>query len=193
MRYSESRAGRKRAAGADVLAGILWLLPFLNNSAQASVQPGENNLHMYGALVAEPCVIPPEDEAVQLDFGTITDKYLYLHTRTAGESFSIHLTECDLSLADTVTVTFEGPESAALPGLLAPDGGSAASGIAVGLETMDAKPVRLNKNSGKIVLQGKNNVIVLKGYVQSEPEAIRTQGIVRGPFTATATFRLNYE
>lgn len=189
MRYSESRAGRKRAAGAGVLAGILWLLSFLTGSAQAR----ENNLHMYGALVAEPCVIPPEDEAVLLDFGTITDKYLYLHTRTAGQGFSIHLTECDLSLSDTVTVTFEGAESAALPGLLAPDGGSAASGIAVGLETTDAKPVRLNKNSGKFVLQGKNNVIALKGYVQGEPEAIRTQGIVLGPFTATATFRLTYE
>ncbi|MBD8216994.1 type 1 fimbrial protein, partial [Erwinia persicina] len=40
------------------------------------------NMRLHGALVAEPCVIPPGDETVVLDFDTVIDKYLYLNTRT---------------------------------------------------------------------------------------------------------------
>ncbi|MGO3397582.1 MAG: fimbrial protein, partial [Serratia proteamaculans] len=35
------------------------------------------NMRLHGALVAEPCVIPPGDETVVLDFDTVIDKYLY--------------------------------------------------------------------------------------------------------------------
>lgn len=43
----------------------------------------ENNVHLYGALVAEPCVVPSGDEEIHLDFGSIIDKYL--NTRTPGQ------------------------------------------------------------------------------------------------------------
>jgi P pilus assembly protein, pilin FimA len=77
------------------------------------------NMRFHGTLVAEPCVIQPGDEDIQLDFGTIVDKYLYLNTRTHSQSFALHLTECDLSLGNTVAITFTGTENAKLPGLLA--------------------------------------------------------------------------
>ncbi|WP_261397443.1 fimbrial protein [Serratia fonticola] len=158
-----------------------------------SVQAAENNVHLYGALVAEPCVIPPGEENIVLDFGTVIDKYLYLNNRTLGQQFSIHLTECDLSLGKTVSVTFLGTENVALPGLLAIDGGSQAKGIAIGLETKQAKPVPINQASDKYLLQDGDNRISLKAYVQGEPDAIRNQSIERGPFSATATFSLEYE
>lgn len=151
------------------------------------------NVRLYGALVAEPCVIPPGEENIALDFGGIVDKYLYLNTRTPGQGFEIPLAECDLSLGNTVTVTFSGVESAGLPGLLALDTGSGATGIALGLETPDARPLKLNTASDKVPLQEGSNVIALKAYVQGEPGAIAGQSIGRGAFTATATFSLEYE
>ncbi|MBB6117913.1 type 1 fimbria pilin [Rahnella inusitata] len=154
---------------------------------------GETNVHLYGALVAEPCVIPPGEEEIQLDFRSITDKYLYLNTRTQGDSFSIHLAECDLSRIKTVKVTFLGMESSALPGLLAIDRGSQASGIAIGLETQQAKLVRINQASDSYQLQKGDNRLVMKAFVQGEPDAIRSKRIGRGPFSAVATFRLEYE
>jgi len=173
-----------------IMGGLVSLVAVLTVD---SVLARENNVHLYGALVAEPCVIPPGEEDITLDFGTVIDKYLYLNTRTLGQAFSLHLTECDVSLGKTVNVTFQGTENAVLPGLLALGGGSQATGIAIGLETPQAKPVRINQASDKYLLQSGDNRIVLKAYVQGEPDAIRNQSIERGPFSTVATFRLEYE
>jgi len=160
----------------------------LTTTAQAAT-----DVRLYGALVAEPCVVAPGSEDIQLAFGTIVDKYLYLNTRTLGQNLDIQLAECDVTLGRTVKVTFLGTESTQLPGLLALDGGSEAAGIAIGLETPNAKPLPVNKASDDIALQDGNSVIALKAYVQGEPEAITNRSITRGAFTATATFSLEYE
>ncbi len=151
------------------------------------------SINYTGSLVAEPCVIPPGDEEIRLDFGTVVDKYLYQNTRTLGQSFEIRLAECDISLGKTVKVTFSGTENSALPGLLAIDAGSGAKGIAIGLETTAAKPLPLNKPSDDYALQAGNNLITLKAYVQGEPQAIAERTIGYGPFSAVATFSLEYE
>lgn len=154
---------------------------------------GEDNVHFRGALVAEPCVIPPGEESLQLDFGTVIDKYLYLNQRTQGQPLEIHLAACDLSLANTLRVTFSGNENLQLPGLLALDAASQANGIAIGLETPEGKPLPLNKTGQKYPLAAGSNRIAFKAYVQGEPEAIAQQTIERGHFSAVATFRLEYE
>lgn len=153
----------------------------------------ENNVHLYGALVAEPCVVKPGDEDIPLDFGSVIDKLLYQNGRTAGQSFAIHLQGCDLSLGNRVAMTFRGTESTVLPGLLAIDGGSQARGIAIGLETTDGKALALNVTCGQYPLQAGSNVITLKAFVQGEPAALTSRSIERGAFSATATFMLAYE
>lgn len=173
--------------------GALLLVPMLMAAPLLALAAGDNNLYLHGALVAEPCVIPPGDEEITLDFGTIIDKYLYLNTRTLGQAFEIHLEECDLTLGKTVSVTFTGTENQALPGLLAIDGGSEATGIAIGFETPSAKPLPLNTQSGKSLLQDGGNIIALRAYVQGESLAIADQTIGRGAFSAVATFNLEYE
>ncbi|HGC5851223.1 TPA: fimbrial protein [Serratia marcescens] len=171
----------------------LLLVPILMAVPLSALAAGDNNLYLHGALVAEPCVVPPGDEEITLDFGTIIDKYLYLNTRTLGQAFEIHLEECDLTLGKAVNVTFTGTENQALPGLLAIDGGSEATGIAIGFETPSAKPLPLNTQSGKSLLQDGGNIIALRAYVQGEPLAIADQTIGRGAFSAVATFNLEYE
>lgn len=182
------RQGLPRAGAAALL--LAQALTVASLPTQAA---GDNNVRLHGALVAEPCVIPPGDEEIPLDFGTIIDKYLYMNTRTLGQAFEIHLEECDLTLGKTVSVTFTGTESIALPGMLALDGSSEAAGIAIGLETPSAKPMPLNQVSDKSLLQEGSNIIALKAYVQGEPDALRDQSIERGPFSAVATFHLEYE
>lgn len=182
------RQGLPRAgAAALLLAQTLIAVPLPTQAA------GDNNVRLHGALVAEPCVIPPGDEEIPLDFGIIIDKYLYLNTRTLGQTFEIHLEECDLTLGKTVSVTFTGTESIALPGMLALDGSSEAAGIVIGFETSSAKPLPLNQVSDKSLLQEGSNIIAFKTYVQGEPVALRDQSIERGPFSAVATFHLEYE
>ena len=180
---------KMRLAWQTPLTIAWWLLV----SGGVATAADKNNVHLYGALVAEPCVILPGKETITLDFGTVVDKYLYLNRRTLGQPFELHLAECDLSLGKTVTATFQGIENSALPGLLAVDGASQAKGIAIGLETRIGEALPLNKPSKKYELQAGSNVIGFKAYVQGEAKAIENKTIERGPFTAITTFKLNYE
>ncbi|MGK9009925.1 fimbrial protein [Serratia marcescens] len=152
-----------------------------------------DNMRLHGALVAEPCVIPPGDETVVLDFDTVIDKYLYLNSRTPGQTFELHLAQCDLSLGNTVRVTFSGTESAALPGLLALSGASQAGGIAIGMETQQGEPLPVNQQGKAQALVSGANTLTARAYVQGEPEALNHKTIARGPFSAMATFSLEYE
>lgn len=168
----------------------LFLLPLtllLSPAAQAE------NIRMHGALVAEPCVIVPGGESVTLDFGTLADKDLYTRQRTQGQSFDIRLTECDVNLGKTVKVTFSGIENPHLAGLLAIDGASQASGIAIGMETPGGQKLPLNKPGQGVRLVNGNNTLTVHAYVQGEPDAIANKSIERGPFSAIATFNLEYE
>ncbi|MEE4412063.1 MULTISPECIES: fimbrial protein [unclassified Serratia (in: enterobacteria)] len=164
----------------------------LLNTALAAATPDVSVLYR-GNLVAEPCTLLPEDENILLDFGTVIDKYLYLNGRTNGKAFQLHLIDCDISLGKTLKMTFNGPESAVLPGLLALDGGSQATGVAIGMETAEGQLLPLNKQTGAYPLTDGNNVISLQAYVRGEPEAIKNKAIGRGAFTAIATFVLDYE
>jgi type 1 fimbria pilin len=167
------------------LIGLLWVV----------IQPSlaADNMRFHGALVAEPCIIPPGDEKILLDFGTVIDKYLYLNTRTNSQPFEIRLTECDLSLGKTVKVTFSGKENLNLPGLLALEAGSQANGIGIGMETEDGTPLLLNKQGPGYKLVSGANTLTIRAYVKGEPKAIADQTIERGPFNAIATFSLEYE
>lgn len=152
-----------------------------------------DNLQFSGALVAEPCVIPPGKEVVELEFGSVVDKYLYLNQRTPGVAFEIILADCDLSVGNTVKVTLSGGESQSLPGLLTPAAGSLANGIAIGLETATGQTLPVNAPSDKFRLKAGDNALQLKAYVQGEPAALAEKKIGRGGFSAVATFGLEYE
>ncbi|WP_095185481.1 fimbrial protein [Pseudomonas sp. Irchel 3H9] len=151
-----------------------------------------DNLSFKGNLVEEACTLRPGDEAVTLELWDLTSKYLYLNTRSVGKRFRLHLEDCDTTIGDSVTITFGGTENTALPGLLALDGGSGASGIGVGMETLSDKPLPLNAVSDRQLLSDGSNVIELKAYVQGEPNAIRDQTIGHGAYTVTSTFTLDY-
>lgn len=159
----------------------------------SSLVMAADNVLFHGALVAEPCVIPPGEESIQLDFGTVIDKYLYLNQRTRGQQFILHLAECDLGLGNTVRVRFSGNENPNLTGLLALSGSSQASGIGIGMETREGKSLPINQTGQKYPLAMGDNMLIFQAYVQGEPEAIAKETIVRGPFSAVATFSLEYE
>ena len=166
---------------------VLALVLLLNPPAQA------DNVRLHGVLVAEPCVIAPGGESVALDFGTVIDKYLYTNQRTRGQTFEIRLTECDASLGKTVKVAFSGIENPNLTGLLAVAGGSQANGIAIGMETLAGQKLPLNKPGEGFRLVNGSNTLTMLAFVQGEAQAIANKSIERGPFSAIATFSLEYE
>lgn len=169
-------------------AGLAVLLVFgLRSEAYAA-----DNLSFKGNLVEEACTIRPGDEAIKMELWDVTSKHLYINTRSQGRRFELHLEDCDTTIGNTVTISFGGTESAALPGLFALDGGSGATGIGVGIETLSDKPLPINAVSDEQRLVDGNNVIELKAYVKGEPQAIRDQTIGPGAYKVTSTFTLDY-
>lgn len=173
-----------------VLLGVLVLVSNLWSGVAISAN---DNVHFFGVLISEACVILPGEEEVSLDFGPIQDDFLYKNTRTPSKQFYLSLKECDLSISKAVKVTFKGTENIALPGLLKVSDNDT-KGIAIGLETSKGVDVPLNQPiSDKYILQSGSTTIVLNAYVQGEPKAIENKTIKRGPFSAVVTFNLEYE
>lgn len=168
-----------------IRAVLLWLLV-----GPAAAQAADN-LHFTGALVQEACTIRPGDEELQIDLGKTPDKYLYLNQRTRGKPFSLHLENCDPALGSTLEITFSGNESAALPGLLTPDAGSQARGIAIGLEMPQGQALPFNQPASFAVQSGSNQLDFVS-YIAGEPDAIKNKTITRGVFTSSATFTIVY-
>ena len=151
-----------------------------------------DNLSFEGNLVEEACTIRPGDDAITLELWDVTSKHLYINTRTQGKGFKVHLENCDTTIGDTVSIMLGGTENGRLPGLFALDGGSSATGIGLGIETLNNQPLPVNTVSDKQVLNNGSNVIELKAYVQGEPDAISDQTIGHGRYTVTSTFTLDY-
>ena len=105
---------------------------------------------------------------------------------------AIQLAECDLSLGQSLTLTFVGSENGSLPGYLALGAGSQARGVAIGLESME-EALPLNQRGEKISLVSGNNQIRLQAYIRGEPLALQHRTIVRGDFSSVVTFNLEYE
>lgn len=163
---------------------LLWAS---TGSVQADV-----DVNVSGVVVLRACSIRPGDDKIPLHFGSLTSEYLYSMTRTPGRDFAIGLVECDTGIADTVTVTFTGNRNPELPGLLAIDTSSNASGIAIGIETAAGNPLPLDTVSDEQAIGDGSNVIALKAYLQGEPTAIANRTIEPGAFSATSTFTLGY-
>ena len=168
-----------------------WLALLLSVGLTPSGNAADN-LSFKGNLVEEACTIRPGDDAITLELWDVTSKHLYINTRTQGKGFKVHLENCDTTIGDTVTIMFGGAENMKLPGLFALDSGSGATGVGLGIETPNNKPLPVNSVSDKQVLSNGSNVIELKAYVQGEPDAIRDQTIGHGAYTVTSTFTLDY-
>ncbi len=133
------------------------------------------------------------DETVELPFGNIPDKNLYAYQRTPSKDFRIRLSECDTSIGRRVTVMFARDENPFISGALAISLGSQAEGIAVGLENADGTALAVNEVSPQITLNDGLTLLNFRAYVQGEPDALANKTIKRGPFSAIATFHLNYD
>ncbi|MBL5898804.1 type 1 fimbrial protein [Lelliottia amnigena] len=165
------------------------LMLVLANTAHAA----DDNVHFSGALVSEPCTLPEADQDIHLDFGTVIEQYLYQYQRTKSQSFTIHLTECDPTILNTVSVTFQGAADTELTNMLALDESSISKGVAIGLELADGTPLAINKSSPYTQLTTGNNSLTFNAFAQAKPSVVTRKSLTEGEFTATASFMLTYQ
>ncbi|EKK7713900.1 fimbrial protein [Cronobacter dublinensis] len=171
-----------------LLPGTLLML-----ALSGSVYAEEDNVHFSGALVAEPCTLPEADTDIQLDFGSVVEKYLYKYQRTKSQPFSIHLTECNPTILSSVSVTFQGTADIELINMLALDASSSAKGVAIGLELADGTPLEINKASPFTALTNGSNTLTFNAFVQAQPTILANKTLVAGDFTAISSFVLAYQ
>lgn len=181
------RMSHPAGVNALLLAGGLVCSTFIVAAAD------QDNVRFHGTLVAKPCRLDAGSEDFEVAFGSVIDKNLYSNGRTGGKALEIRLKECNLAVWNSVKVTFTGAESAALPGLLAVSGTSGVSGVAIGLETLSGKALKVNTAGERQQLTSGDTTIGMQAYVQGEPDAISGRKIVPGEFSVTATFALEYE
>lgn len=167
-------------------------------AAQLSLA-GESDVTFKGRLTQESCTVASgsDGEAVEVDFGSIPDTFLYQHQRTATKKFIIQLLDCDLTLGSTVNVSFSGTEDAEQAGLLAVTG--EATHIAVALTGRDGQsivfgvqPLPSDDQSGKYSLNSGVTTLEFGAYVQASNGALAAHNIGIGKFAAVANFTLDY-
>jgi len=146
-----------------------------------------------GTLVEEPCLLDPNDSAFELDMGTVIAKMLYSHTRMPGKPFSLHLLECDLSLGNTISITFLGTEDLEQPGLIALGAGSTAKGVALGIETPQNILIPVNKPSVAQPLQEGANTLSLQYFISASKSSLENKLIKPGTVNYVMPFALEYE
>jgi len=161
--------------------------PLLLLLAGVSVTHADTDVHFSGNLIADPCELHVDSEDQIVDFRNVPSKTFMKYPRSERERFSIWLTECDLSLGDTVTVTFMGTEDSAQPGLFAVTG--TASGIAIALEDENGVPVKPNVPMRPAALKEGDTFLNFQAFISAP-----VHGLVReGDFECVTTFLLEYD
>lgn len=171
-----------------LIVSCLALTPCLTRAA-------DKNLFMEGTLIADPCIVAPGKEVIEVDLMGIPEKNVYDYPRTRTTPFTIELSECDLSLGNTVKISFAGSESLQLPGYLNIVIAGKKSGAVIGLETSEGEFLPINKELSKSYdLMAGTTLLYFRAFVRGEPETVKNQNVVLGDFDHTiATFNLSYE
>lgn len=152
-------------------------------------------IRFHGRVVAQPCSIAPGDETLLVDFKQLSIRDLYLNKQIRPVDFTLHLINCATSVYHSVTVTFSGDRSQALPASLRvrsnASGGTA--GIAIDLRLGNGEPVTLDKPTPMTAMTSGRMQLGFQALVRVEPDALRAHNLQFGPFTSMARYTLNYQ
>ncbi len=174
------------------VAGSLLLAPLM---ASAGVTLLGGDMKFHGTVIALPCEVVSGDEAIDIDFGKVNVKDIYLSKKVAIKPLNIHLEHCRTDVFNSVSVTFNGTEDGALADHIAitPDGQDGASGVAIGFQELNGTPIKLGEPTAPHAITQDSMVLSWQVYLEGTPEAIERQTIRYGTFGATATWTLNYQ
>lgn len=152
----------------------------------SSTLHADTDIHFSGILVAEPCQLATDSEDQTVDFGSIAARQFINSDTTVPKPFSLRLTDCDLSIGQSVIFTFTGEEDTGQPGLFAVAG--EAKGIAILLMDDDGNNIQPGKAMSARSLVDADNVFAFQAAV-SGPEF---SAVSAGDFTSTVMFSLEY-
>ncbi|WP_095109982.1 fimbrial protein [Pseudomonas sp. Irchel 3E20] len=153
-----------------------------------AAQAADGTVTFLGSVHSGACSIKPESVDQSVHLGSIAKHQLMAGGKSTPRSVFIELEGCDLTgLTDkTVTTTFTGAPSAAVPGALGTVGGAGGVGI---MMTHGDKLVELGVPTTPQLITAGNNTLEFGAYVQGAA----TAPIIPGDFSAVANFTLAYQ
>ncbi|WP_281110719.1 fimbrial protein [Providencia rettgeri] len=165
-------------------------LGFLMMLCAASFGDNNNTVQYEGTLISLPCTID-EGTPTVVEFGVIVDKQLYLHEKTSLKPFSIILQDCDVSIANTISLSVQGTAgNVTSDGYLMLNPSSTAKGVVIGLMDSSGKKIPMNSVLSPIAISNGTMAIQLNAFVKIESQ--NETKIIPGEFTAMLYYTLDF-
>lgn len=166
-----------------MLLTVLFLICF-----QATA---DTDINFSGTLVKDPCSIEAENEAIIVDFKAVASKTFIYSERSAPQRFELILSDCDLSVGQSVAVAFLGEEEPEHDGFFVVTG--SAQGVSILIEGMQGETenggIVPNQPSHPLNLDENKTVLKYQAYLQSFDPV----NVVEGEIDTTLIFALSYE
>lgn len=168
------------------LLRLMLVAGLLSSQAHADSPLGQINIELTGSVVDYSCVVEAGDSDKTVELGRWPTKQLrYSGSTTSRVPFSLSLTGCPPGSA---SITFTGKGDDSDPTLLALNGSSAASRVAVELRNADSSRLPLQQASREVAVDDQGNAR-LQFYANYIATADDPQP---GNADADATFLINY-
>ncbi|GHM56815.1 fimbrial protein [Escherichia coli] len=146
--------------------------------------PAVDNLHFTGNLLGKSCTpVINGSLLAEVHFPTIAASDLMNLGQSERVPLVFQLKDCKSSTLFSVRVTLTGTEDSELPGFLAFDASSSASGAGIGIETAAGAAVPVNR-----VHVNHNNSLNFNAWLQAKGG----RDVTSGDFSATATATFEY-
>ena len=152
--------------------------------------PAVDNLHFTGILLGKSCTpVINGSLLAEVHFPTIAASDLMNLGQSERVPLVFQLKDCKSSTLFSVRVTLTGTEDSELPGFLAFDASSSASGAGIGIETAAGAAVPVNSTTGvTFPLNQGNNSLNFNAWLQAKGG----RDVTSGDFSATATATFEY-
>lgn len=176
--YANTADGKKH--------GALWKV---TTTEPAPLNQGNGNLTVIGSIIAAPCSLATDSQSQSVALGQISQTLLQNGGSSTPKSFSLRLVNCDITHANTVSVTFTGVSPASVGNAgLALSGGSAKGAYITLSEGDSGLPVKLGEVTQAQRLSAGDNQMSFNVALRGEPGS----NVIPGDFTAVVNFSLAY-
>lgn len=192
MKLSAVLLCRVRFLAANVVSGnvfmkrcaaICALIALPHHAALASV-----DMNFRGILGADSCKLSTDSQDQIIEFPTIVRSTFKNNSRSAPQKFALNLLDCDLSMGESVKVTFYGEESREQPGTFAITEGDA-QGVTIAIESASGVAIKPSVAMRPVILMEEGNVLNFRASIQGNDYA----AIKEGQFVSSVKFVLEYE
>ncbi|MBF7993685.1 fimbrial protein [Rahnella laticis] len=169
------------------LAAVVVMAMGISSFGAFAAGQGGGSIHFSGEVIDAPCSIAPDMAGgidTPIDLGQVSATQIAGGGQSVPVNFTIDLQNCALDTAKTVTTTFTGAESSAVPTLLGTTG--TATGAAIQLTEGNGTLVKLGTPTAPQALQDGNNTIPFSAYVVGGTD------VTAGNFSGVTDFTLAY-